>query len=175
MKIKNTKRIRTFAFIDAANIIYGTRDDGWKVDFRKLMKYLSERYQCKVVYYFAGIDKKNLKQTKFYNKLLSFGYKLILKPIKIYRQDNGNLIRKANCDVDLTFYAMKDIKLYKRIIFLSGDGDFEILLSYLIKLRKDVIIFANAKNTAREIKLLRKTQFNDLKVLSNIIHFEPKK
>lgn len=34
--------MRTYAFIDASNIIYGTRDEGWKVDFKKLFKYLKE-------------------------------------------------------------------------------------------------------------------------------------
>ena len=34
---------KTFAFIDASNIIYGTRDEDWKVDFKKLFKYLKER------------------------------------------------------------------------------------------------------------------------------------
>jgi len=37
----------TYSFIDASNIIYGTRDEGWKVDFRKLFKYLKERYRLK--------------------------------------------------------------------------------------------------------------------------------
>lgn len=121
----------TYAFIDASNIIYGTRDEGWKVDFKKLFKYLKERFECKQIYYFAGKDEKNLKQQHFYKLLDKFGYTLILKPVKIYRQDGGSLVRKANCDVDLTFYAMRDIAKFNRIIFLSGDGDFEILLNTL--------------------------------------------
>ena len=55
------KRIRTHAFIDASNIIYGTRDEGWKVDFEKLFKYLSERYKCRKIFYFGGEEKKNVK------------------------------------------------------------------------------------------------------------------
>lgn len=34
---------KTYAFVDASNIIYGTRDEGWKVDFKKLIKYLEVR------------------------------------------------------------------------------------------------------------------------------------
>jgi hypothetical protein len=82
-----------YAFIDASNIIYGTRDEGWKVDFRKLIKYLKERYQCKKIYYFAGKDEKNKDREKFYKKLKSFGYELFLKQVKIYEQ-NGHRVRR---------------------------------------------------------------------------------
>ena len=136
-------------------------------------KYLKERFKCKQIYYFAGKDEKNLKQQRFYNLLLKFGYILILKPVKIYKQDDGGLVRKANCDVDLTFYAMRDIEKFKRVIFLSGDGDFEILLKHFIKLGKEVLVLANARRTAREIKKLNGIQFNDLSVLKKT--FERKK
>lgn len=163
------RQIKTYAFIDASNIIYGTRDEGWKVDFKKLYKYLKERYKCKKVYYFAGTEKKNIKQHRFYRILKRFGYELVLKLVKIYPQPGGGTIRKANCDVDLTFYAMRDIDLFQRIIFFSGDGDFEILLNHLNKLKKKIVIFANAKRTAREIKKLKRVQFNDLGVLRKTI------
>lgn len=166
-------RFRTYAFIDASNIIYGTRDEGWKVDFRKLIKYLKERYKCKKIYYFAGRDEDNKKQLRFYEKLEKFGYDLVLKKVKIYRQDGGGIVRKANCDVDLTFYAMRDIDKFDRVIFLSGDGDFEILLKHFIKLRKEVLVLANARRTAREIKKLTGIQFNDLGVLKKTFARKP--
>ncbi len=158
----------TYAYIDASNIIYGTRDEGWKVDFRKLFRYLRERYKCIKVYYFAGKYKSSAKQAGFYEKLKSFGYELVLKPVKIYKH-GGSQVRKANCDVDLTFYAMRDIEKFDKVIFFSGDGDFEILLNHFLKVKKQVVIFANSKRTAREIKILKGSQFNDLRTLKNII------
>lgn len=137
--------MRTYAFIDAANIIYGTRDEGWKMDFRKLIKYLKERYECDKIYYFAGLDKDNARQYRFYSKLNEFGYKLKLKPVKIYRQPGGTTVRKANCDVDLTFYAMRDITFFERVIFFSGDGDFEILLRHLIQKKQKCYYFCECK------------------------------
>jgi len=161
--------LKTYAFIDASNIIYGTRDEGWKVDFKKLIKYLKERFKCRKVYYFAGFEKSNIKQEHFYKILKKLGYELILKEVKIYRQPGGGTTRKANCDVDLTFYAMRDIELFDRVIFFSGDGDFEILLKHFIKIKKEIRVFANAKRTAREIKKLKEIQFNDLNVLKETI------
>lgn len=157
--------MKTYAFVDASNIIYGTKDEGWKVDFRKLFKYLRERYKCKKIYYFAGVEAKNPKQHRFYEILKKIGYELVLKPVKIYRQPGGGTIRKANCDVDLTFYAMRDKDEFSRIVLFSGDGDFEVLLKYFIQTKKEVLIFANSKRTAKEIKVLKGIQFNNLGVL----------
>jgi uncharacterized LabA/DUF88 family protein len=161
--------MKTYAFIDASNIIYGTRDEGWKVDFKKLFKYLKERYKCKKIYYFGGIEKKNSKQKSFYSYLNKWGFELVLKEVKIFKQENGKSIHKANCDVDLTFHAMKDKELFDRAIFLTGDGDFEILFEYLIKMKKELIVIANAKRTAKEIKKLKGVQFNDLSVLKGTL------
>ena len=167
--------MNTYAFIDASNIIYGTRDEGWKVDLKKLYKYLNERYECKKIYYFGGQEKSDEKQTSFYKKLTGFGFELILKPVKMFKQPGGKQVRKANCDVDLTFYAMRDRDLFNRAIFLSGDGDFEILMSYFVDEKKEVIVFANSKRTAREIKTLKGLKFNDLGVLRKIIERGDKK
>ena len=166
---------RTYAFIDASNIIYGTRDEGWKVDFKKLLKYLKERYKCKKVYYFAGKFRNSPKQAKFYKKLEQFGYDMVLKPVKIYYQFGGKQTRKANCDVDLTFYAMRDLNKFSRVLFLSGDGDFEILLRHFVKLKKEILIFANSKRTARELKSLKGVNFNDLTSLKKTLEFTTKK
>lgn len=98
-----------------------------------------------------------------------------LKPVKLYKQDDGSFVKKANCDVDLTFYAMRDLEKFGRAIFLSGDGDFEILLKYFTKLKKEVIVIANSRRTAREIKSLEGIQFNDLGVLKGTINFSQKR
>jgi len=136
---------------------------------------MEERYKCKKIYYFAGKDKKNPKQHKFYKKLSSFGYELILKPVKFYKQDNGRVIRKANCDVDLTFYAMRDKDLFNRAIFLTGDGDFEVLFKYFILQKKEVVVIANGKRTAREIRILMGPNFTPIKSLQSVIRYRNKK
>ena len=143
--------MKTYAYIDASNIIYGTRNEGWKVDFRKLFKYLKERYHCKKIYYFGGQDDKDQRQQKFYRLLERIGYNLRLKPVKIYLQENGHRVRKANCDVDLTFYAMRDINKFERVIF------------------------ANSNRTAKEIKVLKSVQFNDLRSFRKTIEFHQKR
>lgn len=167
-----TKQIKTYGFIDASNIIYGTRDEGWRVDFQKLFKYLTERYSCRCIYYFGGSEKQKLKQQAFYRKLKQFGYILVLKPVKIYHQHGGSAVRKANCDVDLTFYAMRDYSEFQRGIFLTGDGDFEILFKYLLQKGKDIQIIASGKRTAKELRLLVREKFTEIGSLKQIISYK---
>lgn len=39
---------------------------------------------------------RHLKQVRFYKKLEKFGYQLVLKPVKMYEDEEGNQKRKAN-------------------------------------------------------------------------------
>lgn len=67
---------------------------------------------------------RHLQRVRFYLKLKEFGYNLHLKPVKLYEQEDEITKRKANCDVDMTFYLMKEKDNFDRVIILSGDGDF---------------------------------------------------
>lgn len=70
---------------------------------------------------------------------------------------------------------MRDVEKYNQVLFLTGDGDFKILLEHLVRIKKNVIVIANSKRTAREIKLLNGIQFNNLEVLKQTIEFKQKK
>lgn len=102
-----------------------------------------------------------LKRVRFYLKLQEFGYTLVLKPVKIFPGPNGRLTRKANCDVDMAFYILRDYAELDRILFLSGDGDFLPILKYLRRLRKEVMVFARGVRTAKEIRQFAGDQFTD--------------
>lgn len=82
------------------------------------------------------------------------------------------MVRKANCDVDLTFYTMRDRDKFNRGIFLTGDGDFLILLDYLLKAKKEIVVIANGRRTAREIKQLLKGDFTPISSLRSIIEYK---
>jgi len=83
---------------------------------------------------------RHLQRVRFYLKLQKFGYELYLKPVK--------LRRKANCDVEMAFYLMKEKENFDRVIVLSGDGDFLPVLKYLRSNGKEVIILARGPRTA---------------------------
>ena len=191
-----------YAFIDAANLFYGGEKSlGWKIDYKKLLLYLKNKFSVSRAYYYAGVDvgsykgkdkginldglldffqrklrrerlkeaerleiEKYIQRIKFYKKLDSFGFKLRLKPTKIFRNGKST-VKKANCDVDLTFDLMRYMSQYSEIVMLSGDGDFAPVLEYLKNKRKKVHILARSERTAREIRVLAGDKFMDFKYL----------
>ena len=204
--------MKTYAFIDASNLFYGGEKSlGWKIDYKKLLEYLKEKYGVSHAFYFGGVEIHNfeydyqksetvplnelekylttlikdggtklneaellligrhLQRVRFYQKLDKFGYKLYLKPVKLYDQEDGTTKRKANCDVDMAFYLMKEKDNFDRAIILSGDGDFLPVLKYLKEYKKDVIILARGPRTAKEIKQFAGSNFRDFKYLRELL------
>lgn len=201
--------MKKLAFIDASNLFYGGEKSlGWKIDYRKLIEYLKEKYQINDVLYFGGVEihsytynyqteetvhvkpleehlvnvlkndaekldeatilliGRHLKRVRFYKKLEEFGYRLFLKPVKLYEQDDGTTKRKANCDVDMAFHLMKEKDNFDRVVVLSGDGDFLPVLKYLRHIeKKEVLILGRGRRTAREIKQFAGSNFKDFEYL----------
>ena len=112
---------------------------------------------------------RHLQRVRFYQKLNGFGYKLYLKPVKLYDQEDGTTKRKANCDVDMAFYLMKEKDNFNKAIILSGDGDFLPVLKYLKEQDKDVIILARGPRTAKEIKQFAGSNFRDFEYLRELL------
>lgn len=115
---------------------------------------------------------RHLQRVRFYLKLETFGYKLFLKPVKLYEQEDGTTKRKANCDVDMAFHLMKEKENFDRVIVLSGDGDFLPPLKHLRAIRKEVIILGRGKRTAKEIKQFAGSNFRDFEYLKNRLKME---
>lgn len=118
---------------------------------------------------------RHLQRVRFYLKLKSFGYHLYLKPVKMYEQEDGTTKRKANCDVDMAFYLMKEKDNFDQAIILSGDGDFLPVLKHLKNLGKQILILARGPRTAREIRQFAGGNFRDFVRLEKYIKFEEKK
>ena len=117
---------------------------------------------------------RHLQRVRFYLKLQKFGYEMHLKPVKMYEQEDGTTRRKANCDVEMCFYLMKEENNFERVIVLSGDGDFLPVLKYLKDGGKEVIILARGPRSAREIRQFAGSKFRDFEYLKYLLKFEEK-
>src|SRR3990167_7068058 len=118
---------------------------------------------------------RDLQRGRFFHKISTFGYKLFLKPVKLYEQEDGTTKRKANCDVDMAFHMMKEKDNFERAVVLSGDGDFLPVLKYLKSIGKEVIILARGPRTAREIRRFAGGGFRDFVKLEKLVKFEENK
>mgnify|MGYP001566010880 FL=1 len=157
---------KVYAFIDASNIIYGARSEGWFIDQNKLLKYLKHKFSVLKAFFYYGKDSKNPKKEAFLNKLKKFGYILRVKEIKRF----GNRM-KANCDVDLTMDMLIKIKEYDKAIVLTGDGDFAPLFSYLISKKIQIIIISSPRRTAKEIRVIAGENHIDFGSLRYLIEY----
>lgn len=118
---------------------------------------------------------RHLQRIKFYLKLESFGYELYLKPVKLYHENDEITKRKANCDVDMTFYLMKEMDNFDRVVVLSGDGDFLPVLKHLREHKKEVVILARGPRTAREIRQFAGSNFRDFEYLKYMLKMQDRK
>lgn len=117
---------------------------------------------------------RHLQRIKFYLKLKNFGYELFLKPVKLYYEEESTK-RKANCDVDMAFWLMREKDNFDRIVVLSGDGDFLPVLKYLKSQNKEAIVLARGSRTAREIRQFAGGSFRDFEYLKYLLKFDDKK
>lgn len=117
---------------------------------------------------------RHIQRARFYLKLEQFGYELHLKPVKLYEQDDGTTKRKANCDVEMAFYLMKEINNFDRAVILSGDGDFLPVLKYLREKGKEIFILARGSRTAKEIRRFAGGNFRDFEYLKFLLKMEEK-
>lgn len=108
---------------------------------------------------------RHLKRVRFYIKIENFGYNLVLKPVKTFFDAEGLPTRKANCDVDMAFFLMRDRNDFERVLILSGDGDFLPVLKYLKENKKEVLVLARSSRTAKEMKKFAGDKFLDFEFL----------
>lgn len=114
-------------FVDVQNIYYTTRQlyarqFNYRAFWAKICK------QGEIVSAMAyAIDKGDNQQLKFQEALKHIGFEIKLKPY-IQRSDGS---AKGDWDVGITIDIMNYSKAVDTIILLSGDGDFDLLLSHV--------------------------------------------
>jgi hypothetical protein len=66
-----------YAFIDSQNVNLSIRDLGWRLDFKRLRKYLEDKYKIAKAFIFIGYVATN---QSLYTSLQKDGYILVFKP-----------------------------------------------------------------------------------------------
>lgn len=127
---------KNLAFVDGQNLYMNTakrKIDPWKVDLARFRVYLNKKYQVGKAYYFLGYVQETNQE--LYEKIQNAGFVLV------FREHNPAMIgkKKGNVDSDIIFNIMK--KLYKKedfnkVILVSGDGDYKLLVDFLIEENK---------------------------------------
>lgn len=111
-------------FVDVQNIYYTTKAVyNRSFDYREFWRKASTQYEITQAYAYAT-DRGDIGQTKFQAALKHIGFEIKLKPF-IQRADGS---AKGDWDVGITMDIMQIAPNVHRVILLSGDGDFAILV-----------------------------------------------
>ena len=163
--------MKNLAFIDGQNLHMGTTksDPSWKIDLKKFRIYLENKYSVERAYYFLGFVQE--ENQELYEKIQEAGF------ILIFREHNPAMIgkKKGNVDSDIIFHIMK--KMYKqedfnKVVLVSGDGDYKVLVDFLIEENKfAMLLFPNKKFASslyKKIKSDHKSFLEDTDVKKKI-------
>ena len=160
---KNKKQENNFAFIDGQNLYMGTTKISkklWRINLKKFRIYLRNKYKVSTAYYFLGYV--NEINHSLYEEIQKTGFVLM------FREHNSAMLgkKKGNVDSDIIFHIMK--KMYKKelsdkIVLVSGDGDYKMLVDFLIEENKfKKILFPNKKFASSLYKKLAPVYFDYL-------------
>jgi uncharacterized LabA/DUF88 family protein len=136
---------RVYAFIDSQNLNVSVQRAGWKLDWRKFLKFLSDQYGVNKAFMFIGYIPEF---EQIYEQMHELGYAVVLKPTFDLTRPRPELAEqvegaqkpsepeekkpvKGNVDAELVLWAMKEISNYDKAVIVSGDGDFYCLVEYL--------------------------------------------
>lgn len=136
-----------FAFIDSQNLYLGIHALGWKLDFSRFRKYLTDKYGVSTAFLFIGYIPSN---EILYANLCKQGFELIFKQTNAYKQHT-----KGNVDAELILHALIKTPIYSKAILVTGDGDFLCLAEYLISnSRLEKILVPNKMKCAQTLQKL---------------------
>lgn len=145
-------------FVDAENVM---RNGGWGMRY-DVLKEIVQDQKCTVVRAnaYMAIDRQREEQDEQYRQkkedyraqVRRCGFKIVLKEVRRYLNEDGEVVTKANTDMDLAVDVLLQARNLDYIVLLSGDGDFVRMVNALQNTgsRVDVISFHNTSRALRE-------------------------
>ena len=167
--IKKFVKGRVYTFVDAANILYSQQTLGWRVDYQKLRKYLEKECALKGLYFYTGKIGKDHRQKRFLEKMITYGYQVRAKEVKMIKVAPNTYEKKGDLDAELIIDALKNIDNFDTCILMSGDSDFASLIDELKERGKWTIVISTRGHISKE--LLDRAKYIDLRKLKNEIIF----
>jgi uncharacterized LabA/DUF88 family protein len=109
---------------------------------------------------YAGFDKRRAlidplyekKTRSFFSIIRDFGFKVIEKEVKWFRDEDGKEYAKANADLDMAVDALLQSENLDRVLMATGDGDFVQVIRALQNkgCRVEVVAFSNVSSALRQ-------------------------
>src|SRR5437879_3732231 len=127
--------LKSGIFVDAENVM---RCGGWGMRYDVLKQFVEGQKGTVVrANAYVAMDAEReardpdyaRKKEAYRSSLRGCGFRLVLKRVKRYRNEDGEIVMKANADVELAIDALQQARNLDYVLLLSGDGDFVRLVS----------------------------------------------
>ncbi len=122
--------LKVGVFVDAENIKY---NGGYQMRYDLLRRFAARdgAYPIRLNTYMA-YDPERAKEDPEYSKksftyqhmVRDFGWKITVKNVRRFTDEEGNITTKANADLDLAVDAMLQSEELDLVLLVTGDGDF---------------------------------------------------
>jgi uncharacterized LabA/DUF88 family protein len=126
----NNSSLRVGVFVDAENIRY---NGGYQLRYDVLRRFAARnggtllRLNTYLTYDPLRAEQDpeyQKKATSYQQRIRDFGWKVSVKHVRRYTDEEGNVTTKANSDLEMAVDAMLQAKNLDQVLLVTGDGDF---------------------------------------------------
>jgi len=138
---------RTALFIDGANLYAASRNLGFDVDYRALLKLFRDNTDLIHAYYYSAIlETEEYSPLKPLTDWLAYnGYTLRTKAAKEFTDAAGRRRIKGNMDIELAVDMLELAPHIRHAVLLSGDSDFRSLIEAMQRRGVKVTVISSIK------------------------------
>lgn len=152
-----SSNLRVGVFVDAENVRY---NGGYQMRYDVLRQFAAregailQRLNTYLAFDLerAREDQEYAKKSRAYQQMVrDFGWKITVKIVRRYVDENGSVTTKANADLDMAVDAMLQASKLDQVLLVTGDGDFVQVVNALQNTgcRVELIGF---KNVSRQLQ-----------------------
>ena len=136
-------------FVDVSNLYYciANKFNQRKLDYAKYYKYIEDFGQVRIAIAYGAQIKD--QASKFLYALNNIGFETKYRSPKAFL-DNGNVRKKADCDLQIAVDIVNNLKKIDLLILGSADGDFKPILE--LANREKVPVYVIACKISRDLK-----------------------
>ena len=134
-------------FFDMSNLYFAARDLGIKIDYTRLLEFLTHGRRLHRAYAYMAVSPDDNGAIPFLTWLRRNHFRVITKPIK--RFSDGTT--KGDLDMELAVDLLSQAPYIDVAIIVSGDGDFTYLVDRAQRLGLRVEIASTPRYTAIEL------------------------
>ena len=165
---------RIALFIDGANLYATSKQLGFDMDYRRLLKEFQGRGNLIRAFYFTTlVESEEYSSIRPLVDWLDYnGYRVITKAAKEFTDASGRRRVKGNMDIELAIEMLELAPHLDQIYLFSGDGDFRVLVEAVQRKGARVTVVSTVKSQppmASDDLRRQADSFVDLADLADII------